>query len=90
MGNPIPRDDHFLERINRHPELRDRVSSILDVVENTRGDLIQADAAEKRTIEVLRQLGSEVLHDWATQGIQDASEQLRREEESIERNGKKN
>lgn len=82
--------NNFLERINHHPDLRDRFSSLLDVVENTSGELIKAEAAEERTIEALRHLGAEVLHDWAGHRIKDTSEQLRSEEDAIEGNGKKN
>ena len=83
-------DEQFLERINRHPGLRERMSSILDLVENSAGDLIKADAAERQALEAVRQLGQEVLHDWAGGRIEAAAEQLLREAESLERNGKKN
>ena len=88
---PRPRqDEYFLERINRHPELKERMNSILDLVENNSGEFIKADAAEKQAVEAVRQLGSEVLHDWAGRRIEEASEQLLSEEEGLERNGKKN
>lgn len=89
--SPDPRqDEYFLERINRHPALKERMSSILDVVENSSGEVIKADTAERQALEAVRQLGNEVLHDWSGRRIEVTSEQLLSEEEGLERNGKKN
>ena len=89
MNPERQQDEQFLERINRHPGLRERMSSILDLVENSSGDVIKADAAEKQALEAVRQLGNEVLHDWADRRIEATSEQFLSEEERVERNGKK-
>lgn len=59
----------LLQRLNEHPVLRARVESLLGVVENAAGDLEKADAAERRVIEELRQMGNEVLTAWAESGI---------------------
>ena len=37
----------FIARLNQHPKLRERVESLLNVVENTTGDCIKADDAEQ-------------------------------------------
>jgi hypothetical protein len=63
------RDFIFLQRLNGHPVLRARVESLLGVVEDAAGDLEKADAAERRVIEELRQMGNEVLTAWAQSGI---------------------
>ena len=89
MNPERQQDEQFLERLKRHPGLKERMSSILDLVENSHGDAIKADAAEKQALEAVRQLGNEVLHDWADRRIEAASEQLLSEEERVERNGKK-
>lgn len=60
----------LLQRIKRHPLLRARVESLLGVVEDAGGDLEKADAAERRVIEELRQMGNEVLTEWAQSGIE--------------------
>jgi hypothetical protein len=41
------------------------MESLLEVVENTHGDLVKATEVEQRVIEELRQMGNEVLTDWA-------------------------
>jgi len=82
-------DITFTERLNRHPELKVRMKSILDLTENTQGDMIKADDAERQTIDAVRQLGNDILQDWGN-GRSAASEaQLRKETIGIEGNGKK-
>ena len=64
------RDQMLLERLNRHPVLRARMESLLGVVEDAAGDLEKADAAERRVIEELRQMGHEALTAWAERGVE--------------------
>lgn len=64
------RDQTLCERLNRHPLLRARVESLLAVVEDAAGDWEKADAAERRVIEDLRQMGHEVLTAWAERGVE--------------------
>ncbi len=64
------RDLRWLERLNRHPVLRARMESLLCVVEDAAGDLEKADAAERRVIEELRQMGNEALAAWAERGVE--------------------
>ena len=54
------------ERLNRHPELRSKIESLLVVVENAEGDLVKANAAEQRVVEEIQQLGQSALQAWAT------------------------
>jgi len=53
------------QRLEAHPELHDRISRLIDVVDNAAGDVDLADAAEKKVVEELRQMGNEALHAWA-------------------------
>ena len=66
----IDRDPMLLERLNRHPFLRARVESLLEVVEDAAGDCEKADAAERRVIEELRQMGNDALTAWAERGVE--------------------
>ena len=54
------------ERLKKHPNLKKRFESILDIAENAHGDCIKANDAEERVIEEVRKLGQETLQDWAT------------------------
>ena len=55
----------LMERLEEHPELRQRFEMILEIVENATGDVEKADEAERRTIEAVRQLGNETVQAWA-------------------------
>ena len=58
-------DENFFARLKKHPALRERFESILDIAENTNGDCVKADDAEERVIEEVRKLGQTTLQDWA-------------------------
>jgi hypothetical protein len=53
------------ERLNEFPELREKVESMLDVIQNAAGDVEKAAEAEQRVVEELRQMGNTALHSWA-------------------------
>ena len=52
-------------RLKRHPELQQRVESLLDTVEDVDGDLDKANAVEERVIQELQQMGREAIQQWA-------------------------
>lgn len=81
-------DEQFLHRLNAHPVLKARMTRLLDVVENTSGDLKRADAAEQRAIEEMRQMGLEVLENWAAEQIDQCTEATAGRE-GVQRRGKK-
>ena len=53
------------ERLREHPHLYERISRLLEVVENASGDVVKADEAEQRVLEELRKMGQEALQSWA-------------------------
>ena len=46
------------------------MESLLAVVEDAAGDCAKADAAERRVIDELRQMGNDVLAAWAERGVE--------------------
>jgi hypothetical protein len=54
------------ERLLKHPALRARLETLLDMVEDESGQFERADDAEEFLISQLRSLGQEVLQEWAT------------------------
>lgn len=66
----LDRNETLIDRLDRHPVLRNRIESLLRVVEDAGGDCEKADAAERRMIEELRQMGHEALTAWAERGIE--------------------
>ena len=75
-------------RLERHPVLRARMARLLDLVENTGGDVKRADEAERRAIEELRVLGQELLKDWG-QRVADAEAQRLEQGGAVSRQVKK-
>jgi len=62
------------ERLAAHPELKEQVLALLELVES---DIESADEAEERTIEGVRGLGKEVLQAWAQRQEQGHSQALK-------------
>lgn len=83
------KDQLFISRLNQHPKLRERMESLLHVVENTAGDFTKADDAERHVIEELRKMGSDALHCWAEKAAQEATEALREQQPKLHGDGKK-
>ena len=85
-------DEAFLAFFQSHPDLRDRLTSIVGAMENKDGDLGdlgEADAAEERLVEEMRLLGREALQGWADKRV-DATERDVRAQTGMHRQGKKN
>jgi len=64
----------LVQRILTHPGLKERVEAILDIAENTSGELVTADQAEGKAIEEVQKLGRELLKEWAFQRHEKAIE----------------
>ncbi len=62
-------DTELLRQLNAHPQVRNRIESILSVVSDESGELARADDAEIRLIEEIRRLGQETLTAWAQQQV---------------------
>ena len=84
-----PKDELLLTRLNHHPALRERLESLLNIVENVAGDCAKADAAEQAVIEELRKLGNVALHGWAEQAVHHAAATVRRQQPELQGSGKK-
>ena len=82
-------DESFIARLNQHPKLRERMESLLNVVENTAGNCIKADDAEQHVIEEIRQMGNDALHCWGNTAVNKESKQLREQRPELHGNGKK-
>lgn len=58
------------ERLREYPELYERISELVQVVENAEGDAVKADEAEQRVIEEVRRIGHAALQGWADRKLQ--------------------
>ena len=82
-------DEEILRGLNANPQIKDRIASLLAVVDDAGGDLKLADAAEMRVIDEIRRLGQEALQAWAERQVERSEQELRRGGE-VQREGKKN
>lgn len=55
----------FEERFKEYPNLRSRVESMLNIVEDASGNIDRADEAEQLLTDEICQMGKEALHDRA-------------------------
>jgi hypothetical protein len=83
------KDQLFMTRLNQHPQLRERMETLLKVVENVAGDCTKADAAEQAVMEELRNMGNEALQGWAERAVQNATATVREQQPALQGNGKK-
>jgi hypothetical protein len=65
--------------LDAHPDLRDRIGSIVNAIENSEGDLKEADAAEERIVEEMRLLGREALQGWADNRVERTEREIRQQ-----------
>jgi hypothetical protein len=90
MKSPLPtKTEDVSARLDKHPQLRQRVERLLDLCEDRAGDLRKADEAEQRVVEEMRALGHEVLEGWAREQLEARCEELDRTA-GVSREGKKN
>lgn len=89
MESTMLSDEAILRGLNANPQIKNRIASMLAVVEDAAGDLKEADAAEMRLIEEVRRLGQEAMQAWANQQIEITEQEVRRGGQA-QREGKKN
>ena len=82
-------DEALMAALRSHPELRERVASIVRAVEGEAGELKEADAAEERMVEETRLLGREALRGWAKTRVEVTEREIRQRPQ-MHRQGEKN
>ena len=82
-------DEEITRKLHRHPHIRERIVSILSVVEANGSGLKRADDAEERLVEEVRRLGQEAMQAWALGQIEQTEQEVRHTGRA-HREGKKN
>jgi predicted signal transduction protein with EAL and GGDEF domain len=85
----LSKDERLLTRLHHHPALRERVETLLNIVENVGGECTKADAAEQAVIEEIRKLGHAALQAWAEQAVPQAATRMRTQQPELQGSGKK-
>lgn len=78
-----PQEIHLIEQLRQHPEIKERVHSILEIVGNAEGPLKTADEVEDLLIEELRRLGSATMHQWASQAEEHVTSELQQQDPTV-------
>ena len=71
------------------PRIRERIISLLAVVQPKEGEFRRADDAEERLIEELRRMGQEAMQAWTMGQVEQTEQEVRRTGQA-HREGKKN
>jgi phosphoribosyl-dephospho-CoA transferase len=79
----------LIEQLRQHPEMMERVQSILEITSNTEGPLKTADEVEELLIQEMRQLGSTSMHQWATHAEERVTEELKEQDPTVRSRKKK-
>ena len=69
-------DQELLNLLNRRPDLKKRVKSILSMANDDGEGIIKADAAEERITEEVRRMGNEALTGWAESRVEKSGADL--------------
>jgi hypothetical protein len=82
-------DEEITRKLHAHPQIRERIVSILSVVEADGASVKRADDAEERLVEEVRRMGQEAMQAWALRQIEQTEQEVRRTGRA-HREGKKN
>ena len=80
---------NLIARVQKHPDLEERIEAILDIMENTSGEFITADQTEEKAIEEVQKLGQELLRRWAFNQQDKSVEIAKKTHPNVEKHGKK-
>lgn len=78
------------QRLEKNPELRERVHRLLDVIDAAAGDCVTAAQAEGRVVEEIRKMGLETLTAWGERADAEAQQRVRTKHSEAVRDSKKN
>lgn len=72
----------LIEQLRKHPELLERVRSILEITASAEGTVKKADEIEALLIEEMRRLGQTTLQTWASKAEQTLGAELKQKDAS--------
>lgn len=85
------RKERLLDKLEQHPDLMDRIESILDLASEDGSEPVRsADEVESLLVEELRKLGNETLTNWAGNAEEKVSRDYRSKNPSTQQRCKKN
>jgi len=79
----------LIEQLRRHPKMMERFQQILQIAVNQDGPMKKADEVEELLIQEMRQLGHASMTEWAVQGEQRTTQELKEKDRSVRSRKKK-
>lgn len=79
----------LLEQLRQHPEMMERVQSIIEIIGAAEGPLKTADEVEELLVQEMRRLGNTSMHQWATQAEERVSKELKGQDSTLRSRKKK-
>lgn len=73
----------LIEGLRRHPDMLERVQSILTIAGNEDGPLKTADEVEAMLIEEMRRLGHSTMNQWASGAEERVSSELQQQDPTV-------
>ncbi|MCX6917601.1 MAG: hypothetical protein NT167_31970, partial [Verrucomicrobia bacterium] len=84
-----PAEVRLIQQLREHPEMLERLRSILDLTRNADDPLKTADEVEELLIQELRRLGHTSMIQWAQQAEARVSDELTRQDPTLRSRKKK-
>jgi hypothetical protein len=84
-----PAEARLIEQLRQHPQMMERVQSILEITGSTSGPLKTADEVEELLIQEMRQLGNSSMSQWATHAEERVSKELKEQDPTVRSRKKK-
>ncbi len=78
--SPKQSDLELLERLNRHPQMKERFLAILALADDQSGEVGTADEVEALLVEEVRKLGAQSLGDWARSAHERIAAEVKRQD----------
>lgn len=79
----------LIEQLRQHPQMMERVQSIMAITRNAEGPLKTADEVEELLIQEMRQLGHVTLSQWAIRAEERVSTELKSQDPTVRSRKKK-
>lgn len=80
---------NLIEKLRKHPQMMERVQSIMAIANDSDGPLKTADQVEELLIEELRNLGNTTINNWAHQAHERVAQELKAKDPTIRSRKKK-
>jgi hypothetical protein len=79
----------LIEQLRAHPEMMERLQSILEITGTTEGPLKTADEVEELLLQEMRRLGNTSMHHWASQAEERVSQEVQAQDPTLRSRKKK-